>query len=163
MAQRFALGGLATGGPSPSQRGAMRLEIETARFTAELRRFAARLNPAMQRDVLVANGLDLLRRVQMRTPVRTSRAKNSLHFVPPDTAADAFRYTDAQGRSFDGNLAEGTGPLEALVGGNVVYLLPLEAGSSRQAPAGMFAVSLAEKRGHLERDADRVLREEWGR
>lgn len=142
------------------QAATARLEIETARYNAALRTFVAGLAPRLQRDVLMSHGLEFLRRVVLRTPVRTGRLRNSIHLVPPDSG-DAYQYADGQGRKFDGTLAIRTGPLEVAVGTNVVYAVVVEGGSSRQAPAGMFAVSLAEMRAPLERAATDAVRAAW--
>jgi len=103
-------------------------------------------------------GLEILRRVAARTPVKTGRAKNSWHLVGPNSESDSFTYHDDQGRTFDGSLADGhTGPLEVIVGSNVFYMILLEAGHSRQAPQGMVSITLAEVQGALEARVDAIL------
>lgn len=103
----------------------------------------------MQKDVL-AFATELDRRIAMKTPVDTGRARASWHVVPPGTESDQFSYQDLHGKTFDGSLAgASTGPMEAIVGTNVNYMLYLEAGHSRQAPQGMIALSLQELHGAL--------------
>ena len=102
------------------------------------------------------------RRIIMRTPVRTGRAKNSWHTVKGNEP-DAFQYTDNEGNAFDGALGLPAGdPWEAVVGSNVVYMIALEAGHSRQAPNGMVAITLAEIEGGLDRRLDQILIEHAG-
>ena len=75
-------------------------------------------------DVVTTVGLDLLRRIQQKTPVRTGRARASWHLVPPNSNQDPFlAYTDRRGHTYWGDL-EGvrTGPGEAVVGSNVSYM-----------------------------------------
>lgn len=110
-------------------------------------------------EELLKHAFEALKRIQMRTPVRTGRARNSWHLVRP-SAVDAYAYEDNQGHAFDGTLSEGTTDvLEVLVGSNVPYMIALEAGHSRQAPNGMVAITLAELSGALERRLEAIFRE----
>jgi hypothetical protein len=78
--------------------------------------------------------------------------------IAPGTRTDTFAYRDNRGRSFDGGLgAVGLRSLEAGVASNVLYMLRLEAGWSRQAPAGMVAISIQELRGALDARASAVI------
>lgn len=104
-----------------------------------------RVGEDMERELLKI-ALEIERRVAMRTPVRTGRARNSWHTIPPNSQ-DSYVYSDDLGHSFDGALGEATGPLEAIVGTNVEYMISLEAGHSRQAPHGMLGITLAEFQG----------------
>jgi hypothetical protein len=138
------------------------VSVEAHRLTEAFKR----LNDAgvlMQKDV-VAFAAEATQRIAMRTPVDTGRARASWHMVPPNTSADGFEYSDRHGEHFDGSL-EGvqTGPMEAVVGTNVQYMIYLEAGHSRQAPNGMVALTLQELRGRLEQMvADTIRRAQGG-
>jgi hypothetical protein len=110
-------------------------------------------------EELLKHAFEFLRRVQVRTPVRTGRARNSWHLIKPESE-DLYQYTDNHGTSFDGTLSDGhTDPLEAVVGSNVPYMIALEAGHSRQAPNGMVAITLAELSGALEARLEAIFRE----
>jgi len=90
--------------------------------------------------------VNLVRRIQQRTPVLTRRLQNSFHVVPPNTSSDTFSYADDRGHTFSGGLQGSTGPFEAMVGTNVPYGWLIESGSSRKAPTGMVGVSVGEVR-----------------
>ena len=110
-------------------------------------------------DELLKHGLEFLRRVQFRTPVKTGRARASWHLVRPQTV-DSFAYADNHGRTFDGTLSDpAAGVLEVIVGSNVPYMIALEAGHSRQAPNGIVAITLAEMSGALEARLEAIFRE----
>ena len=168
LSQRFAVRGstLRTGSALSRTQGAgLRVELDTAAFRAGLARFWQRFGGTLT-PLVTAHALDLQRRIQLRTPVRTSRLRNSIHTVPPNSRGDGFAYGDNTGRQFNGALNRGavmTGPYEAIVGTNVEYALAIEAGHSRQAPHGMFAVSVREKAGALDAEVERRLREAWRR
>ena len=127
-----------------------RIEVEDTaeNYIAALQHFKD-LTGVNVRRLMTGHVLEHVRRVQMRTPVRTGRARNSYHAVLPGTR-DTFMYQDRAGRTFDGSLGISTGPAEAAAGSNVNYFLQLEAGSSRQAPQGMVAVTLKEMTSELE-------------
>jgi len=133
-----------------STSGLIWVEVNIDGLNETLARWAEALGRDVQ-DAVVTVSLELLARIQMRTPVDTGRARNSWHVVLPGQP-DSYTYTDSHGQSFDGMLRTITppGPFQAVVGTNVAYMVYLEAGSSRQAPAGMVSVSLVEMRGALE-------------
>lgn len=132
-----------------SQGAMMTVEVE-ARGLNEALKGMAEAGEDMQTEVRRV-AFELLARIAKRTPVRTGRLRNSFHVVPPGSDSDTYVYSDDQGHSFDGALADPhTGPFEALVGTNVIYALAIEAGHSRQAPQGMVAISVAEMSGALE-------------
>jgi hypothetical protein len=118
------------------------VQIEKTKFDQLFQRLAE-TGVAMQQELIVWT-MELHRRIALRTPVRTGRARNSWHVVKPNQT-DSYPYADNQGTQFDGTLQNTTtGPWDTVVGSNVNYMLFLEAGHSRQAPNGMVAVSLAE-------------------
>ena len=133
--------------PSPSARAAEQVEAELKRFNAKLAAYVK----AFEADTLqtsVRTAFEVEGRLKERTPVDTGRARASWHVVLPGQS-DSYTYSDNRGRSFDGTLSEAAGPWEALVGSNVRYMLPLEAGHSQQAPQGMVRVTLREMRDEM--------------
>jgi hypothetical protein len=114
-------------------------------------------------EALLSIALELLRRISMRTPVKTGRLRNSFHLVEPGQT-DSYQYNNDLGQTFDGTLSEegAPGPLEVLVGTNVLYALAIEAGHSRQAPQGMVAISVAEMQGALEAKLQALIDERTG-
>lgn len=140
---------------SPSRAAGIQVEFELGRFNAALDRYVAALQPSVV-DAVRTLALDLLGRIQQKTPVDTGRLRASFHAVMPGQT-DRYTYRDRRGGSFDGSLgvtAKGSvlgGGVEAVVGTNVDYAIFIEAGHSRQAPQGMVAVSVVELTGALER------------
>lgn len=145
----------------PVERGVVRVHVEMSRFNAGITRFISRFSPNVS-ALVRAHGLDLLARIQARTPRRTGRLANSFHMIPPNSRLFRFTYADSTGRSFEGSL-EGvtTGPFEVVVGTNVEYAPAIEAGHSRQAPQGMVAVSVREKSTELEAAIAQAVRTNW--
>ncbi|HSE47195.1 MAG TPA: HK97 gp10 family phage protein [Gemmatimonadales bacterium] len=143
----------------------LRVEIESARFNAAVLGFVAATRSNM-RITLTTLALDLLSRIQKRTPIKTGRLRMSFHALLPGNT-DSYTYSDFEGRRFYGVLA--TKPfahddpdlMEAVVGTNVDYAIYIEAGHSRQAPNGMVAVSLMETSGALEAAAEQAIERAW--
>lgn len=136
-----------------------RFELDLAGFNRQLIAFATRANASI-RDIVSAHALDLEARVKTRTPVDTGRLRASIHTVLPLHTSN-HKYRDRTGRSFDGALGMTAGVLEAIVGTNVTYATAIEGGHSRQAPQGMFAISLREKAQQLEHEIERRLATDW--
>lgn len=132
----------------------------TIHFDAPVIEFAQaaglKLSTAMQ---LIS--LDLLRRIVQRTPAKTGRARSSWDmtlgspsdFLPPEIegtapAADPmqkFTSSFAGGGMGFHNAAAGIDGLQAVyIVSNLPYIEPLENGHSKQAPAGMVRLSMAE-------------------
>ena len=143
------------------------LELETTDLVAALGRFVTAIpQNVMEAVATVAFGLEAA--IKRRTPVDTGRARASIHTVVGG-ASGSYTYswsgntrTGKPGGNADGTLDETpasplTGVAEAIVGSNVVYLPALEAGHSKQAPSGMFRVSIAERRGELEAATELAL------
>jgi len=143
----------------PSVRAVQNATVEAERFVAALAIFHDLVGGNVDR-LVTAHALDYQMRVQMRTPVRTGRLRNSIHTVPPNSS-DTFSYRDNTGRSFSGALGVRTGPGEAVVGTNVEYAAAIEAGWSRQAPSGMFALAFKEKTSDLEREIEAATVRLW--
>lgn len=146
---------------SPSQRAVVQVHVDVARWNVAVGRFIQVFGGNMHR-IVSAHALDLLSRIQARTPVDTGRLRNSFHVIMPNSSFDRFAYTDRTGRGFDGSLdGATTGPFEAGVGSNVEYGPRIESGSSKQAPHGMVAVSVREKSLELENEVARELGQAW--
>lgn len=143
-------GGLATGGAFRTGAGALvSVQIEMAQFDAVLQRFVERFQVDVA-EIVEAEAFELEGAIKDRTPVKTGRLRSSFHTVVYGRASH-YEYS-AGGKSFDGTLSVApAGPYEAIVGTNVEYAQHIEAGHSRKAPAGMVRVSVAERRGFLER------------
>jgi hypothetical protein len=147
------------GALSPSQSAGVWVEVETRQLNEKLGRFLEVLQRDASQTVRTV-ALELLRRIQMRTPVDTGRCKNSFHMVQPGTPVDVFAYADNHGKGFDGSLSDAsTGDTEAVVGTDVEYAIFLERGHSRQAPYGMVALSVAELTGALEAKMQQVIQQ----
>lgn len=113
----------------------------------------------MMEDDLTKYTLEIFKRIVMRTPVKTGRAKNSWHVMPPNTPSDTYTYSDDQGRAFDGSLTGiSTGPWDAIVGSNVEYMIALEHGHSKQAAHGMVSITLVEMSEALAKTIEARLR-----
>lgn len=136
-------------------------------FRAPLGRFAALLNLNIE-TVVRQIAVDALRRVVLRTPVDTGRARSSWDLtvdtystrVAPETGLPPGEH-GGQGVSFDpmahnaAGIAAINGRQKVYVVSNVEYIEALENGHSKQAPAGMVRVTLAE----IEAEIEHIVRE----
>lgn len=104
--------------------------------------------------------MEILRKLIRRTPVDTGRARANwnVEFNAPDPSV-----TESLDPSGSSTIARGVSLLTgAKAGGkiyitnNLVYIVPLEEGSSKQAPQGMVAVTLREFEGMVESVAGKV-------
>jgi hypothetical protein len=129
------------------QKALISIEVEVDQFNKTLRQFAEKLGNATQAAVDSVT-LELLNRIQSRTPVDTGRARASWHAVL-DGQSDAYMYSDDRGTSSHGTVAVDAAPFTGWVATNVPYMKLLEAGHSRQAPNGMVVIALMEMRGAL--------------
>ena len=121
-----------------------------AAFNRDLERFARKLSGDDLLKVQKKLTLDVLSGVVLKTPVKSGRAKGSWQVsqgAPPTGDVDTL---DKNGGS---TIVRGVGNLAGLrpfsvtfVASNLVYILPLEEGSSTQAPNGMVGVTLEEIR-----------------
>lgn len=126
----------------------MNNDANIRRFEFDLEEFAKELNIAVK-TVVVKIALDLHSKVSFRTPVDTGRARASWdvkegspsEFVPPPG-------------NYGGPKPVGAGGLKGeeviFVTSAVHYVEFLENGSSKQAPAGMVDISIAEIEVELE-------------
>lgn len=128
-------------------------------FAQDLKRFE---NKVIGREDLFLKKLtmEILRKLVLRTPVDTGRARANwnVEFGAPDPSVTED--TDKTGGS---TTAEGVSLLTGAEAGgkifitnNLVYIVPLEEGSSKQAPHGMVAVTLREFEGMVETVAGKV-------
>lgn len=123
-------------------------------FARDLDAFAAKIGlaPAI---VVKKIGFDLHRRIVLKTPVDTGRARASWNISvnQPDRSVEPEIPDDQKlsaGAAAKKALAKQQaigklGPTDEIwISNNLPYIVALERGHSRQAPAGMVAVSLAE-------------------
>jgi hypothetical protein len=121
------------------------LDAAIADFNAKVRNFARKVVPEQTLTFYTRLGLEVLRNVVFLTPVDTGRARGNWQLTigsPAIGQRDDFKSRDvvSEGAAVLGNMKG----LEVVwISNNVPYIGLLERGSSRQAPAGMVAVTLA--------------------
>lgn len=130
------------------------METNVNAFNNALGRFFENFQGSIP-EVLRSHGEDFVAATKEKAPVDTGRFKNSIHMVPPGASGDAYTYqnnpVDKHGKPIPVNTYNGsltgipTGKNVVTVGTNVHYAIFLEAGHSRQAPHGIFAITLLEK------------------
>jgi len=117
-------------------------------FSLQLERFSRDTVPETLGKVTRALGLEAMRRLVLRTPVDTGRARGGwgANIGAPFEGTRAG--TDVSGAETiaDGSSVIATArPFQTIhISSNVEYILPLENGSSQQAPAGMAHVTVEE-------------------
>lgn len=102
-------------------------------------------------QVLKKIAFEGLRRITLKTAVDTGRARGNWQVTIGSPPEFSLRVTDKNGQK---TISKGKGVIQSLsnpfgsiwITNNVVYILPLESGTSQQAPAGMVAVTLQELR-----------------
>jgi len=121
-------------------------------FSIDLSRFKVKSEQQMK-TVIQKITMEAFERVVLKTPVDTGRAR--ANWSPSIGAPTAASYPErmdksggvsiaaAQRAAFDWNCIG-----SIFLCNNVNYILPLEYGSSRQAPAGMVRVTLGEISAH---------------
>ena len=114
---------------------------------ADIERAKARLRQR-RRQFFAALVLECYRRVVLRTPVLTGRARGNWWITEGEAAEGTKDRLDPTGAE---SLAEAAAFAKSLTGEDVVfivnnlpYIRPLEKGHSKQAPQGMVAITLAE-------------------
>lgn len=117
-------------------------------FSVALADFAERLVPEKANQFKRAVGLQLLAGVVQKTPVDTGRARANWQVSTGAPAGGLIEGVDPSGGEA---IARGAAALAQVqpgetiyISNNLPYILPLENGHSRQAPAGMVALTLAE-------------------
>ena len=119
-----------------------------AQFNKEIDDFAKKLVPQqvtlLQKKII----LEALRRIVMKTPVDTGRAKGNWQVTIGAATEQALLTTDADGSE---TIAAGLAVVAQIppysvvwISNNVTYIEFLEDGSSQQAPEGMVALTIAE-------------------
>lgn len=119
-------------------------------FALDIKKFSEKVRA--RADLVVRKvSLDILGRIIVRTPVDTGRARANwqvdLNQMPTGQVESIFEGTMA------GSIAEAVigaklsrinGQTTVYIANNVPYILRLEEGYSKQAPAGMVAITVAE-------------------
>jgi hypothetical protein len=132
-------------------------------FQADLERFSKQLKVDL--EVIIRKiAIDLLTKIVLRTPVDTGRARASwnLSAGEPDesTAPDGVRLSASTAAALALSTrknVQNAKPFSELIWitNGLPYILALEYGHSRQAPAGMVEVSIAELEAELQAEIDR--------
>ena len=116
-------------------------------FSSALEKAAENIIPSMLVELQTQLVLDLLRRVVLKTPVDTGRARGNWQVgigEIPDGILDRTADPQAIIAAAEKKLEQlGFGEI-VWVANNLEYVTFLEDGSSQQAPAGMLRLSLAE-------------------
>ena len=125
------------------------MESNLAQFNKELDDFAKKVPEQLtllQKKVV----LEALRRLVMRTPVDTGRARANWQVTIANPAEDQISVTDSEGAA---TIAKGLAALVGLpdnqivwISNNVDYIEKLEHGGSGQAPEGMLSITIEELR-----------------
>ncbi len=120
-------------------------------FNSMIRTYTQKLLPKQALTFLKWLAMGVLRRVVLKTPVDTGRARGNWQVTVSSPAEGEVDVTDKRGRD---TIANGkAGMADARYSGiiwltnNLAYILSLEGGWSQQAPVGMLAVSLEEMIG----------------
>ncbi|MCU0943703.1 MAG: HK97 gp10 family phage protein [Hydrogenophaga sp.] len=121
-------------------------------FTLDLRAFEKKFED--RTDALIrAAALDALGAIVQRTPVDTGRARANWQVTIGAPAGGTVTTLDPSGALARakalGALASFKGGSSVFIVNNLPYILPLEYGSSKQAPAGMVRITLREWRGKV--------------
>lgn len=129
-----------------------------AAFSQSLMRLMDRVDGSID-AVIRKSCIDLYRRIALKTPVDTGRAKLNWQISTVDSGAvkgeEGRRYSDSEIQAFiDAEVGEFDLTIrddQVWIYNNVEYIPDLEGGYSNQAPEGMVAVSLAEFTAHFNR------------
>lgn len=125
-------------------------------FSVQLARFAEIAELRVD-DIVRKVAIDMLGRIVLRTPVDTGRARaNWVVSIGARTTLISRDAADPTGRT---TIEKGTRLLlgyqssitVAWISNGLPYILPLEYGSSKQAPAGMVRLTVQEFRGMVDR------------
>lgn len=125
------------------------MDAPLAQFNQEIQAFGQKVPEKLtllQKKVV----LEALRRLVMKTPVDTGRARGNWQVTIGDPAMNQLETTDKNGA---GTIAQGLAAISHLPGyqvvwisNNVDYIEALEHGHSKQAPQGMLALTVEELR-----------------
>lgn len=123
-------------------------------FTLDLERFGVKTKEKM-RLVVSKIALDLLSRIVARSPVDTGRFRANNQIDINSISGGAVLEFEAHG---DGSITVGRGSEKLgsyklgdtiFIYNNVEYAIPLEYGHSKQAPAGVYRISVEELIAHF--------------
>lgn len=122
------------------------VKFETRRFQRFTRELVKAMPPAIRRKTLRAVALEFLGKVIKRTPVDKGRARSGwTPFLDALGKSAAVGGSDpaaqARGKS-EGSYREEASAITIING--VPYIVPLETGHSKQAPAGMMRITMRE-------------------
>lgn len=116
-------------------------------FADSLKKFEVNTNRKVER-VFHRSSLDLLRRLVLRSPVDTGRFRGNWLTGVDNIPAGPVDTTDKVGSTTigDGEVKISTSKIgqTVFIINNLPYAVPLENGSSQQAPNGMLAITVAE-------------------
>lgn len=125
------------------------------KFDADLKKFANTINADFHK-LLKKVIFDLFRKIVVKTPVDTGRARASwavAKHAPGDFVQPKFEASIGKGSATTtamGNLPQIDDPYAVyFIFNNVPYIVRLENGHSKQAPVGMVQVALAEMEAEL--------------
>lgn len=119
--------------------------MSVAQFNSELDRFTKRLAPDLLVPFHQKLALDLLRRIAIKTPVDTGRARGNWQTSINQWSEEEHFSSDPVGEG--ATVLARIPPFATIfLTNNVSYIIYLEEGSSKQAPEGMVAISLEEMR-----------------
>lgn len=132
-----------------------------AEFNAEVDRFSRTIPGRLTWQAQRSLALEAFRRLALRTPVDTGFARNNWQITigQPSTEEPGPRPATGQRdtpRAYDSAIAalSSAHPFAPIwIVNNTAYIEELENGSSKQAPAGMLAVTVAELRGWIAPEA----------
>lgn len=124
------------------------LESNLAEFNKEVTAFAKTLVPQKLLQFQKKLVLEALKRIVMKTPVDTGRARGNWQVTIAEPSELQLKDTDVDGSKV---LAAGAAAIADLppyqvvwISNNLDYIEALEDGHSKQAPKGMVALTIAE-------------------
>lgn len=117
-------------------------------FDIPIQLFAAQLGLEI-RDVVEKVAFDSHSKISKRTPVDTGRARASW-MVTEGAPSDAVAEEGSHSKAVKAPDIQITGERVVYITNNLPYIEELENGSSKQAPAGMVAISLREVEAEIE-------------
>lgn len=128
----------------------------TAIFTSDVEAFAKAIDVNMQ-TVMRSIALRLWTKITQRTPVDTGRARSNWALaeggpssLPPPLPGDSHTTVTPNVQFISGKGA-------IFITNNLGYVQYLEQGSSKQAPVGMVAISVAELEAEIETYLEQIL------
>lgn len=134
------------------------MELDQTGYNKSVAKYLAKVSPDVRDEIIRAMFFELLGLVIDKTPVREGRARGGFG-AGADALGAKLDFSGATAKD-DGAIAEGralskfeeekrTTGIRLTVTNAVVYIEPLEKGSSTQAPFGMLQISLREMQQRL--------------